>query len=50
MGIVKKKIEVEGKRGANLESCYENLNSIPPRSVEPESVFSGCGRTVAKIR
>jgi hypothetical protein len=22
--------EVESKRGANLESCYENLNSIPP--------------------
>jgi hypothetical protein len=23
--------EVKGKRGANLESCYENLNSIPPK-------------------
>jgi hypothetical protein len=22
--------EVEGKRGANLESCFKNLNSIPP--------------------
>jgi hypothetical protein len=53
MGIVKKELaifEIEGKRGANLESCYENLNSIPPRSVEPERVFSGCGRTVIKIR
>jgi hypothetical protein len=42
--------EVEGKRGANLESCYENLNSISPISVEPERVFSGCGKTVTKIR
>jgi hypothetical protein len=53
MGIVKKELaifEVEGKRGANLERCYENLNSIPPSSVEPERVFSGCGRTVTKIR
>jgi hypothetical protein len=53
MGIVKKELaifEIEGKRGANLESCYENLNSIPPSSVEPERVFSGCGRTVTKIR
>jgi hypothetical protein len=32
--------EVEGKRGANL---------IPPGSVEPERVFSGCERTVTKI-
>jgi hypothetical protein len=42
MGIVKKKIaffEVDGKRGANIESCYENFNSIPPSSVEPERVF-----------
>jgi hypothetical protein len=42
MGIVKKELaifEVEGKRGANLERCYENLNSIPPSSVEPERVF-----------
>jgi hypothetical protein len=34
MGIVEKELatfEVEGKRGANLERCYENLNSIPPR-------------------
>jgi hypothetical protein len=42
--------EVEGKLGANLESCYENFNSIPPSSVEAERVFSGCGRTVTKIR
>jgi hypothetical protein len=53
MGIVKKELaffEVEGKRGANLESFYENLNSIPPCSVVPELVFSGCERTVTKIR
>jgi hypothetical protein len=51
--IVKKELaifEVEGKRGANLESCYENLKSIPPGSVEPVRVFYGCGRTVTKIR
>jgi hypothetical protein len=33
MGIVKKEsafFEVEGKRGASLERCYKNLNSIPP--------------------
>jgi hypothetical protein len=54
MGIVKKELaifEVEGKRGANLESCYKNLNSISPSSVEAERVFSGCERiTVTKIR
>jgi hypothetical protein len=53
MGIVKKELailEVEGKRGVNLENSYENLSSIPPSSVEPERVFSGCGRTVTKIR
>jgi hypothetical protein len=43
-----KEVEVEGKREANLESCYENLNSIPPSSVEPGHVFSGCGRTIPK--
>jgi hypothetical protein len=51
MGIVKKELatfEIEGKRGANLESCYENLNSITARSVEPRTCFSGCGRTVTK--
>jgi hypothetical protein len=53
MSIVKKELaifKVEGKRGANLESWYRNLNSIPPSSVDPERVFSGCGRTVTKIR
>jgi hypothetical protein len=53
MGIVKKGLtifEIEGKRVANLESCYEHLNSIPPSSVELERVFSGCGRTFTKIR
>jgi hypothetical protein len=38
--------EVKDKREGNLEFCYENFNSIPPSSVEPERVFSGCGRTV----
>jgi hypothetical protein len=42
--------EVESKRGAILESCYENFNSIQPSSVEQERVFSGCRRTVTKIR
>jgi hypothetical protein len=42
--------ELEDKRGVNLESCYKNLNSIPPSSVDPERVFSGCRRTVTKIR
>jgi hypothetical protein len=42
--------EVEGERRANLESCYENFNSIPSSSVKPERFFSGCGRTVTKIR
>jgi hypothetical protein len=40
--IVRKELavfEVEGKRGTNLESCYEHLKSIPPCSVEPERVF-----------
>jgi hypothetical protein len=53
MDIVKKELaifEVDGKRGANLERCCKNLNSIPPSSVELEHVFSGCGRTVTKIR
>ena len=51
--IIKKEIsifEVEGSRGANLERCYNNLNSIPPASVESERVFSGCGHIVTKIR
>jgi hypothetical protein len=45
MGIVKKELaifEIEGKRGANLESCYENCVT--------ERVFSGCERTVTKIK
>jgi hypothetical protein len=42
--------EVEGERGAHFERFYENLNSMPLGSVEPERVFSGCGRTVTKIR
>jgi hypothetical protein len=49
--IVKKELailEVKDKREANLESCYENLNSVSPRSVDPRRVFSGCGKTVTK--
>jgi hypothetical protein len=42
--------EVEEKRGGNLENCYQNFNSIPVSSVEPERVFSRFGRTVIKIR
>jgi hypothetical protein len=42
--------KVEGKRGVDLECCYVNLNSIPPRSLDLERIFSGCGRTVTKIR
>jgi hypothetical protein len=51
--IVKKELaifEVKGKRGTNLEICYENFNSIPFSSVETGRVFSGCGRTVTIIR
>jgi hypothetical protein len=51
--IVKKELaifEVKGIRGAILEGFYENFNSIPHSSVEPERVFSGCGRFVTKIR
>jgi hypothetical protein len=51
--IVKKELAisaVNGKRAANLESCYENLNSIPTSSVEPDGIFSGCGRTVTTTR
>jgi hypothetical protein len=39
--MVKKELaifEVKSKRGANLESCYKNFNSIPPSSVEPEVI------------
>jgi hypothetical protein len=51
--VVKKELaifEVESNLGTNFESCYENLNSIPSRSVEPECVFSRCARIVTKIR
>jgi hypothetical protein len=34
---------IDKERGTNLESCYENLNSIPPGSIEAERVFSECG-------
>jgi hypothetical protein len=49
--IVKKELtifEVKSKRVANLESYYENLNSIAPSSVEIEGIFSGCGRIKLK--
>jgi hypothetical protein len=49
--IVKKELtifEVKSKRVANLESYYENLNSIAPSSVEMEGIFSGCGRRKLK--
>jgi hypothetical protein len=52
MGIVKKELaifEVEGKREANLESFYENLNSMPPVTWN-QNVFFWIGRTVTKIR
>jgi hypothetical protein len=42
--------EVEGKRGANLESCYKNLNSILPSRLDPERFLSGCERAFTKIR
>jgi hypothetical protein len=40
--------EVDG--GAYLEKCYENLNSIPPSTVEPERFSSESGKTVTNIR
>jgi hypothetical protein len=56
IGIVTKELaifEVEGKRGANLESFYEHLNSIPPTYIvawNQNVFFLDCGRTVTKIR
>jgi hypothetical protein len=42
---------IKGKRGANLESCYENINSIPPYQQRgTRTCFSGCGKTLTKIR
>jgi hypothetical protein len=49
---VKKELAIfenKGKRGANLESCYKNLNSILPSSVDPERFLSGCGRALPKL-
>jgi hypothetical protein len=46
--IVKKELAifaVEGKRGTNLKSFYENLNLILLSSVDPERVFSGYFKT-----
>jgi hypothetical protein len=54
--IVKKELailEVEGKRGVNLERCYENFNSIPHYNLQKRgtrSCFFRCGRTFTKIR
>jgi hypothetical protein len=33
-----------------LRAVTNISNSIPPNSVDPESVFSECGRNVTKIR
>jgi hypothetical protein len=51
--VVKKELinfEIEGKRGPNLEKAYNDLNTIPPASVEAERVFSDCGNFGTKIR
>lgn len=51
--VVKKELlnfEIDRKRGPNLARCYDDLNSIPPASVESERVFSGCGKIETKIR
>jgi hypothetical protein len=51
--VVKKELinfEIEGKRGLNLEKVYNDLNTIPPASVETERVFSDCGNFETKIR
>lgn len=51
--IIKKELlifELESNRGKNLEMCYENLQSIPPTSVESERMFSSSGIICTKIR
>jgi hypothetical protein len=51
--VVKKELinlEIAGKRGPNLEKAYNELNTIPPASVEAERVFSDCGKFGTKIR
>jgi hypothetical protein len=43
--VVKKELinfEIERKREPNLEKAYNDLNTIPPASVEAERVFSDC--------
>jgi uncharacterized membrane protein YheB (UPF0754 family) len=50
--IVKKELaffKVEGKRGANLESWYRNLNSIPSSSVDPERLFQDMEELLPKF-
>jgi hypothetical protein len=37
--IVKNELAIFAVEGKRLESCYENLNDIPPSSVEPERFF-----------
>jgi hypothetical protein len=41
--------EVEGNRGPNLQNWYENLNSIPTPSVEPERVFQDVEELLPKL-
>jgi hypothetical protein len=50
--IVKKELtifEVEGKRGANFEFFYENLNSLPPSNVEPDVIFEDVEELLPKL-
>jgi hypothetical protein len=42
--------EIEGKRGPTLEKVYNDLNTIPPTSVESERGSSDCGNFETKIR
>ena len=40
--VIKKEpinFDIEGKWGPNLERCFQDLNSIPPASIESERVF-----------
>jgi len=42
--------EIGGKRGSNLEGCYQDLNSISLASVECERVFLRFNKIATKIR
>ena len=51
--VIKKELaifEMEGNRAKNLEACYQNLQSIPPTSVEAEHAFSSAGIICTRIR